>query len=163
MLQAKAVRKILLLNMSSVELRASKEKAMAPHSSTLAWKIPWTEEPGRLQARASLRVRCDWAASLSLFAFMLWRRTKQPTPMFLPGESHGRGNLVGCHLWDVTQSRTRLKRLSSSSSSSKEALHLVGVRLPGILIPTFQFNSCVTLRKLFNPFFTSIFSYMKWS
>ena len=32
------------------------EKAMAPHSSTLAWKIPWTEEPGRLQSRGSLRV-----------------------------------------------------------------------------------------------------------
>ena len=33
------------------------EKAMAPHSSTLAWKIPWTEEPGRLQSMGSLRVR----------------------------------------------------------------------------------------------------------
>ena len=35
------------------------EKAMAPHSSTLAWKIPWTEEPGRLQSMGSLRVRQD--------------------------------------------------------------------------------------------------------
>ena len=35
------------------------EKAMAPHSSTLAWKIPWTEEPGRLQFMGSLRVRHD--------------------------------------------------------------------------------------------------------
>ena len=35
------------------------EKAMAPHSSTLAWKIPWTEEPGRLQSRGSLRVGHD--------------------------------------------------------------------------------------------------------
>ena len=34
-----------------------KEKAMATHSSTLAWKIPWTEEPGRLQSMGSLRVR----------------------------------------------------------------------------------------------------------
>ena len=40
-------------------IRMSKEKAMAPHSSTLAWKIPWTEEPGRLQSRGSLRVRHD--------------------------------------------------------------------------------------------------------
>ena len=40
---------------------------MAPHSSTLAWKIPWTEEPGRLQSMGSLRVRHDWATSLSLF------------------------------------------------------------------------------------------------
>ena len=45
------------------------QKAMAPHSSTLAWKIPWVEEPGRLQSMGSLRVRHDWATSLSLFTF----------------------------------------------------------------------------------------------
>ena len=38
---------------------AAAEKAMAPHSSTLAWKIPWTEEPGGLQSMESLRVRHD--------------------------------------------------------------------------------------------------------
>ena len=47
---------------------------MAPHSSTLAWKIPWTEEPGRLQSMGSLRVGHDWATSLSLFTFIHWRR-----------------------------------------------------------------------------------------
>ena len=41
------------------------EKAMAPHSSTLAWKIPWMEEPGRLQSMGSLRVGHDKATSLS--------------------------------------------------------------------------------------------------
>ena len=45
------------------------EKALAPHSSTLAWKIPWTEEPGGLQSRGSLRVGHDWVTSLSLFHF----------------------------------------------------------------------------------------------
>ena len=79
------------------------EKAMAPHSSTLAWKIPWTEEPGRLQSRGSLRVGHDWATSLSLFTFMHWRRKWQLTPVFLPGESQGRGSLVGCHLWGHTE------------------------------------------------------------
>ena len=77
---------------------------MAPHSSTLAWKIPWTEEPGRLQSMGSLRVRHDWATSLSLFTFMHWRRKWQPTPVFLPGESQGRGSLVGCRLWGHTES-----------------------------------------------------------
>ena len=67
------------------------EKAMAPHSSTLAWKIPWTEEPGRLQSMGSLRVGHDLATSLSLFTFMHWRRKWQPTPVFLPGKSQGRG------------------------------------------------------------------------
>ena len=77
------------------------EKAMAPHSSTLAWKIPWMEEPGGLQSMGSLRVGHDWATSLSLFTFMHWRRKWQPTPVFLPGESQGRepGGLpsVGSH------------------------------------------------------------------
>ena len=65
------------------------EKAMAPHSSILAWKIPWMEEPGRLQPMGSLGVGHDWATSLSLFTFMHWRRKWQPTPVFLPGESQG--------------------------------------------------------------------------
>ena len=46
------------------------EKAMAPHSSTLAWKIPWIEEPGGLQSMGSLRLGHDWVTSLSLFTFM---------------------------------------------------------------------------------------------
>ena len=61
-----------------------REKAMEPHSSTLAWKIPWTEKPGRLQSMGSLRVGHDWATSLSLLTFMHWRRKWQPTPVFLP-------------------------------------------------------------------------------
>ena len=79
------------------------EKAMAPHSSTPAWKIPWTEEPRRLQSMGSLRVGHYWATSLSLFTFMHWRRKWQPTPVFLPGESQGRGSLVGCCLWGHTE------------------------------------------------------------
>ena len=75
----------------------------APHSSTLAWKIPWTEEPGRLQSMGSLRVGRDWVTSLSLFTFKHWRRKWQPTPGFLPGESQGEGSLVGCRLWGRTE------------------------------------------------------------
>ena len=62
---------------------------MAPHSSTLAWEIPWMEEPGRLQSMRSGRAGHDWATSLSLFTFMHWRRKWQPTPVSLPGESLG--------------------------------------------------------------------------
>ena len=78
-------------------------KAMAPHSITLAWKIPWTEEPGRLQSMGSQRVGHHWATSLSLFTFMHWRRKWQPTPVFFPGESQGWGSLVGCRLWGRTE------------------------------------------------------------
>ena len=76
---------------------------MVPHSNTLAWKIPWTEKPGRLQSMGSLRVRHDCATSLSLFTFMHWRRKWQPTPVFLPGESQGWGSLVGCCPWGHTE------------------------------------------------------------
>ena len=77
---------------------------MATHSSTLAWKIPWTEEPGRLQSMGPLRVGQDRATSFSLFTFMHWRRKWQHTPVFLPGESQGWGSLVGCRLWGHTES-----------------------------------------------------------
>ena len=80
--------------------------AMAPHSSPLAWKIPWTEEPGGLQSRGSLGVRHDRATSLSLFPFMHWRRKWQPTPVFLPGESQGWESLVGCRPLGRTESDT---------------------------------------------------------
>ena len=68
---------------------------MAPRSSTLAWKIPWMEEPGGLQSMGSLRVRHDWTTSLSNFTFMLWGRKWQPTPVFLPRESQGQGEPGG--------------------------------------------------------------------
>ena len=86
-----------LINWLGIQPRL--EKVMAPHSSTLAWKIPWTEEPGGLQSIGLWRVRHDWATSLSLFTFMHWSRKWQPTPVFLPGESQGRGSLVGYRLW----------------------------------------------------------------
>ena len=67
--------------------------AMAPHSSTLAWKIPWTEEPGRLQSMGSQRAKHDWVTSLSLITFMHWRRKWQPTPVSLSEESQRQGSL----------------------------------------------------------------------
>ena len=79
------------------------EKAMATHSNTLAWKVPWTEEPGRLQSMGAQRVGRDWATSLSLSTCMHWRRKWQPTPVFLPGEFQGWRSLVGCHPWGRTE------------------------------------------------------------
>ena len=78
---------------------------MAPHSGTLAWKILWMEEPGRLRSMGSLGVRHD-ITSLSLITFMHWRRKWQPTPGLLPGESQGWRSLVGCCLWGRTESDT---------------------------------------------------------
>ena len=101
------------------------EKEMATHSGTLAWKIPWTEKPGRLQSMGSQRVRHDWATNTFLghvcndscdslvdqriiwslqsgrpgfdpwVRKILWRRKWQPTPVYLLGEAHGWRSLVG--------------------------------------------------------------------
>ena len=78
------------------------EKAMAPHSSTLAWKIPWTEEPSRLQSMGSLRVGHDWALPFH-FHFHALEKEMATHSMFLPGESQGQGSLVGCRLWGRTE------------------------------------------------------------
>ena len=95
------------------------EKAMAPHSSTLAWKIPWTEELGRLQSMGSRRVRHDWVTSLSL------SRTGEANGNSLQcsclENPRDRGAWWAAVHW-VAQSRTRLKQLSSSSSSRKQTL-----------------------------------------
>ena len=106
------------INSNCYHLAKWVEKTMAPHSSTLAWRISRMEEPGRLQSMGSLRVGHDWATSLSLFTFMHWRRKWQATPVFLPGESQGRGAWRAA-VYGVAQSRTRLKRLSSSGSRNR--------------------------------------------
>ena len=100
--------------------KGSRRRRQWHPTPTFAWKIPWMEEPGRLQSMGSLRVGHDWATSLSLFTLMHWRRKWQPTPVFVPGESQGRGSLVAA-VCGVAQSRTRLKWLSSSSSITKVA------------------------------------------
>ena len=89
--------------------------AMAPHSSTLAWKIPWMGEPGSLQSMGLLRVGHDWVTSLSLFTFMLGEgngNSLQCSCLENPRD----GGALWAAIYGVTQSRIRLKRLSSSSS-----------------------------------------------
>ena len=87
--------------------------ALAPHSSNVAWKIPWMEERGRLQSMGSLRVGHDLVTSLSLSTFMHWRRKWQPTQC-----SCLENPMDGVAWWaavrGVAQSQTQLKRLSSS-------------------------------------------------
>ena len=88
------------------------EKAMAPHSSTLAWTIPWTEEPDRLQSMGSLRVRQDWATSLSLSC--IGEGNGNPLQCSCLKNPRDRGACWAA-IYGVAQSRTRLKWLSSSS------------------------------------------------
>ena len=93
---------------------------MAPHSSTLAWKIPWTEEPGGLQSMGSLRVGHDWATSLSLFTFMHWRRKRQPKLQCSCLENPRDGGAWWAAVYEVTQSQTGLKWLSIASWLTSE-------------------------------------------
>ena len=84
---------------------------MAPHSSTLAWKTPWAEEPGGLQSMGSPRVGHDWATSLSLSCIV------KVNPLHCSCLENPRdGGAWWAAVYGVTQSWTRLKRLSSSSS-----------------------------------------------
>ena len=146
------------------------EQAMAPHSSTLAWKIPWTEEPGRLRSMGSQRVGHDWATSLSLFTFMHWRRKWPPTPVFLPGESQGMGSLVSCRLRGHTESDTtevtwqQQQQLSVSSDvgrDSKLDLESKSWFLP--LPPVSPFISYKALDHLCSkPLWTFVFCYKMW-
>ena len=74
------------------------EKAVAPHSSTLAWKISWMEEPGRLQSIGLLRVGHDWATSLSLFTFPALEKEMATHSSVLAWRIPETGSLVGCRL-----------------------------------------------------------------
>ena len=85
--------------------KVSYVKAMEPHSSTLAWKIPWVEEPGGLQSIGSLRVGHYCATSLSLFTFMHWRRKWQHTPVFFL-EYPRDGRAWWAAIYGVAQSQT---------------------------------------------------------
>ena len=70
------------------------EKAMAPHSSILARKIPWTEEPGRLQSMGSQRVGQDWTTSLSLSRYVVTYQAHYGS-LILPNLLD---KLLGCYL-----------------------------------------------------------------
>ena len=68
---------------------------MAPHSSTLAWKIPWMEESGELQSMGSLRVGHDWVTSLSLFHFHALEKEMATHSSFLAWRIPGAGEPGG--------------------------------------------------------------------
>ena len=89
------------------------QKAMAPHSSTPAWKISWMEEPERLQSMGSLGVGHNWTTSL----WWIGEGNGNPLQYSCLENPRDRGAWWAAVYW-VAQSRTWLKWLSSSSSSS---------------------------------------------
>ena len=104
------------------------EKAMATHSSTLAWKIPWKEEPGRLQSMGSLTTEhVHFHFSLSYIGEgngnLLWCSCLENTRD---------GGASGAAVYGVARSRTRLKQLSSSRSMKPELSCEVLLHTPGV-------------------------------
>ena len=107
------------------------EKAMAPHSSTLAWKIPWTEEPGGLQSTGSLRVGQTQRLHFHFSLSCIGERNGNPLQCSCL-ENPRDGGAWWAATSGVAQSRTRLKRLSSSSiTSRRRQWHPTAVLLPG--------------------------------
>ena len=98
-----------------------------------SWKIPWTEVPGRLQSMGSLRVRHDWATSLSLFTFMHRRRKWQPTPVFLPGESQGRGEPGGPPSMGSHRVRHDWSDLAAAGPYFKKTCYLLNKLIKGVI------------------------------
>jgi len=121
---------------------------MATHSSTLAWKLLWTEEPGRLQFMGSLSVGHDWATSLSLFTFMHWRRKWQPTPVFLPGESQGQGSLVGCRLWGCTESDTTEVTQQQQQQQQSSSIELLKISQKGTSLVVQWLRICLLMKEI---------------
>ena len=110
---------------------------MAPHSSTLAWKIPWMEEPGRLQSMGSLGVGHDWATSLSLSLSCIGEGNGNPLQCSCL-ENPRDGGAWWTAIYGVAQSRTQLKWPSSSSNLLKgQKLCLIWLLRPDTL-----FSSC---------------------
>ena len=98
------------------------ENRRATHSSILAWRIPWAEDPGGLPRWRSKAPTCQcrrpkrpgfnfWVRKIP------WRKKSQPTPVFLPGESHRQRSLVGYSLWGRKESDTTESNLRTSTSS----------------------------------------------
>ena len=98
----------------NVCLDTCSEKAMAPHSSTLAWKIPWMEEPGRLQSMGSLESDMTERLHFHFSLSCIGEGNGNPLQCFCL-ENPRDGGAWWAAVYGVAQSRTRLKRLSSSS------------------------------------------------
>ena len=89
---------------------------MAPHSSTLAWKIPWMEEPGRLQSMGSLESDTTERLRFHFSLSSIGEGNGNPLQCSCLENPRDRG-AWSATIYGVAQSWTRLKRLSSSSSS----------------------------------------------
>ena len=109
---------VQILSIYNWDTRRPSEKAMAPHSSTLAWKIPWTEEPGSLQSMGSLESETTERLPFHFSLSCIGERNGNPLQCSCL-ENPRDGEAWWAATYGVAQSWTQLKQLSSSSSSSR--------------------------------------------
>ena len=138
----------IMTTLLTMRNETNRRRQWHPHSSTLTWKIPWMEEPGRLQSMGSLRVGHDWATSLSLSLSCIGEGNGNPLQCSCL-ENPRDGGAWWAAIYGVAQSWTRLKWLSSSSSSSNETNRvnyayfiLSGIRNPIVLNFNFTLKKC---------------------
>ena len=105
---------ILITKIIYLSLGAATEKAMAPHSSSLAWKIPWTEEPGRLQSMGSLESDTTEQLHFHFSLSCIGEGNGDPLQCSCL-ETPRDGGAWWAAVYGVAQSRTRLKRLGDYS------------------------------------------------
>ena len=86
-----------------LHLLIGSEKAMAPHSSTLAWKIPWMEEPGRLQSHGVVKNQTRLSNFTFTFHFHALEKEMATHSSVLAWRIPGWQSLVGCRLWGCTE------------------------------------------------------------
>ena len=122
---------------------------MATHSSVLAWRIPRTEEPGRLQPMGLLRVRHNWATSLSLFTFMHWRRNGNPLQYSCLDNSMSRGT------WQAAVHEAAKSWIQSPNLSLPTPYPLVTISLYSIKVTLFL--SCRGVHLYLSFFLDSIY------
>ena len=151
------------------------EKAMAPHSSTLVWKIPLMEEPGRLQSMGLLGVRHHWATSLSLFTFTHWRRKWHPlqcsASLFASWRPERKWKWKSfSRVWLFTKTRNREKKRKTAACSFhlQQSLGSGVLRLPWLVqsdlgFSLFWLTYYPLIKDLYtkNPFISAIFHWLE--
>ena len=125
---------------------------MAPHSITLAWKIPWMEEPGRLQSMGLLRVGHDWAIYFHFSLSCIGEGNGNPLQCSCLENPRGRGAWWAA-VYGIPQSQTRLKWLSSSSSriSKKIWMDLCSLIISKTHLNTFYWHAFKDVNNIQTP------------
>ena len=121
---------------------------MAPHSSTLAWKIPWMEEPGRLQSMGSLESDMTERFHFHFSLSCIGEGNGNPLQCSCLENPRRRGSLVGCRLWGRTESDTT----EVTQQQQQQCMYINAILpiwptlpFPAPCIHMFNFSTCISI------------------